>query len=245
MAALQVHPTSTMRSIYAPTNDGYLHAINAKTGAELWSFIPPELLGNLVNLYLDDPSSAQALRSRWLTCEPSCSTSTGTASSRPAGGDKVWIFFGTGRGGDHYYALDVTNRNSPRHMWTLGPTQLPGVGQTWATPSLARVRVSGASQNALNLVLVLSGGYDLTQDNDQVATLYNTDTLGNRIFMVDAETGALLWFAGGPRRRRDAEPSAHQDEQFDSIRGSGDRSRRRRICRSHVCRRYRRAHLAL
>ncbi len=183
--------------IYAPTNDGYLHAINAKTGAELWSFIPPELLGNLVNLYQDDPSSTKHygldgdVRAFMLDVNRN-------GVVEPAGGDKVWIFFGMGRGGDHYYALDVTNRNSPQHMWTLGPTQLPGVGQTWATPSLARVRVSGASQNALNLVLVLSGGYDTTQDNDQVATLYNTDTLGNRIFMVDAQTGALLWFAGGP-----------------------------------------------
>src|SRR6185295_19498572 len=149
------------------TNDGYLHAINAKTGAELWSFIPPELLGNLVNLYQDDPSSTKHygldgdVRAFMLDVNRN-------GVVEPAGGDKVWIFFGQGRGGDHYYALDVTNRNSPQHMWTLGPAQLPGVGQTWGTPSLARVRVSGASQNSLYLVLVLSGGYDTTQDNDQV-----------------------------------------------------------------------------
>jgi type IV pilus assembly protein PilY1 len=183
--------------VFAPTNDGYLHALNAKTGAELWSFIPPELLGNLVNLYQDDPSNTKHygldgdVRAFLLDVNRN-------GVVEPAGGDKVWLFFGMGRGGDHYYALDVTSRNSPRYMWTLGPAQLPGVGQTWSTPSLARVRVSGASQNALNLVLVMGGGYDLTQDNDQVATLYNTDTLGNRIFMVDALSGQLLWFAAGP-----------------------------------------------
>ena len=95
----------------------------------------------------------------------------------PAGGDKVWIFFGTGRGGDHYYALDVTNRNSPRHMWTpSGPRSCrasarPGLRRRWRAVSVAPARMR------FNLVLVLSGGYDLTQDNDQVATLYNTDTL--------------------------------------------------------------------
>jgi len=66
------------------------------------------------------------------------------------------------------------------------------VGQTWSTPTLARVRISGASQNSLNLVLVMAGGYDQTQDNDQIATFYHPDTLGNRIYMVDAESGNLL-----------------------------------------------------
>ena len=80
MVALQGSPDIDDAVIYAPTNDGYLHAINAKTGAELWSFIPPELLGNLVNLYLDDPSSGEALLVSMLTCDPSCSTSTGTVS---------------------------------------------------------------------------------------------------------------------------------------------------------------------
>jgi len=183
--------------VYTPTNDGYLHAINTKTGAELWSFIPPELLANLVNLYQDDPTSSKhyALDGDVRAFKLDVNQN---GIVEPADGDKVWIFFGMGRGGDHVYALDVTNKNSPQRMWTVGPTELPGVGQTWSTPALARVRINGTSQNALNLVLVIGGGYDATQDNDQVATLYNTDTLGNRIFMVDAQSGNLLWFAAGP-----------------------------------------------
>jgi type IV pilus assembly protein PilY1 len=183
--------------VYAPTNDGYLHAINARTGAELWSFIPPELLNNLVNVYQDDPSNTKHyaldgdVRAFRLDVNQN-------GIVEPGSGDKVWLFFGMGRGGDHYYAIDVTNRNSPQHMWTIGPTQLPGVGQTWSPPTFARVRIAGTSQNALNLVLVMGGGYDQTQDNDQLATFYHPDTLGNRIYMVDAETGSLLWFAGGP-----------------------------------------------
>jgi len=183
--------------VYAPTNDGYLHAINARTGAELWSFIAPELLGDLVNLYQDDPTTSKhyGLDGDVRAFKVDVNQN---GIVEPAGGDKVWLFFGMGRGGDHYYALDVTDRNAPHRMWTLGPAQLPGVGQTWSTPTLARVRISGASQNSLNLVLVMAGGYDQTQDNDQIATFYHPDTLGNRIYMVDAESGNLLWFAGGP-----------------------------------------------
>ncbi|HKE44535.1 MAG TPA: PilC/PilY family type IV pilus protein [Steroidobacteraceae bacterium] len=183
--------------VYAPTNDGYLHAINAKTGAELWSFIPPELLNNLVNLYQDDPTNSKHygldgdVRAFKLDINQN-------GVVEPGNGDKVWLFFGMGRGGDHYYAIDVTDKNTPRRLWTLGPAELPGVGQTWSTPTLARVKISGTTQNSLNLVLVMGGGYDPTQDNDQLANFYHPDTLGNRIYMVDAESGALLWFAGGP-----------------------------------------------
>jgi type IV pilus assembly protein PilY1 len=62
---------------------------------------------------------------------------------------------------------------------------------------VARVVVD-APQNSLNLVLIFGGGYDETQDNDQGATIYNTDGLGNQVFMVDALSGQLLWFASGP-----------------------------------------------
>ena len=37
-------------------------------------------------------------------------------------------------GGNHYYALDVTDPTNPKLMWNIGPAQLPGIGQTWSTP---------------------------------------------------------------------------------------------------------------
>ena len=97
-----------------------------------------------------------------------------------------------GRGGSGYYALDVTNKAAPRFMWRIGPTELPGVGQTWSTPAIGRVNVQGATQNSQNLVLIMGGGYDPVQDG----TGYTVDASGNRILMVDALSGALLWSAG-------------------------------------------------
>ena len=40
--------------IYTATNDGYLHAVDAETGKELWSYVPKELLPRMARLY-DDP----------------------------------------------------------------------------------------------------------------------------------------------------------------------------------------------
>jgi type IV pilus assembly protein PilY1 len=44
----------------------------------------------------------------------------------------------------------------------------------------------------VRLVAIFAGGYDPTQDNQ----FYNTDDVGNRIYMLDAVTGELLWHAG-------------------------------------------------
>ena len=101
----------------------------------------------------------------------------------------MFLFVGLARGGDSYYALDVTRPDSPQLMWHLDHTNLPGVGQTWSTPVPTRMSINGSGQSASNFVLVLGGGYEPDQDN--VTT--STDATGNSIYIVDSETGALLW----------------------------------------------------
>jgi type IV pilus assembly protein PilY1 len=110
-----------------------------------------------------------------------------------SGSDKVLLFFGTGRGGSRYYAIDVTSKTRPLYMWSIGPTELPSVGQTWSPPTVARVNVSGETQNSQKLVLIVGGGYDTAQDG----AIYTTsDSVGNRLYMIDAMRGTLLWSAG-------------------------------------------------
>ncbi|MCU0757902.1 MAG: PilC/PilY family type IV pilus protein [Steroidobacteraceae bacterium] len=186
-------PDAADAVVYVPTNDGFVHAFDARSGEELWAFIPPELLGRLADLYRN-PSVAR--RSYGLDSDVRVLKfdvdQDGVVDA--AAGDRVWLFFGMRRGGRHLYALDVTDRERPRLKWNLGPAQLPGVGQTWSTPTIARMRIEGAQQNGENLVLVFGGGYDEAQDDYG----FTTDTSGNRIFVVDAASGQLLWYAGGP-----------------------------------------------
>jgi len=51
------------------------------------------------------------------------------------GGRRVIAYFGNGRGGSMYYAVDVTYKNTPKFLWAIGPatTGLAGIGQTWST----------------------------------------------------------------------------------------------------------------
>lgn len=181
--------------IYVPTNDGYLHAIDSRNGRELWAFIPVDQLRRLPGVFAD---TADSVKHYGLDGDVRAFKTDENRNGIVDGNDRVQIVFGMRRGGSNYYSLNVTSKTNPRHRWTIGPQQLPGVGQTWSTPAFARVAVGNATQNADKLVLIFGGGYDTTQDNNLGTTLYNTDTLGNRIYMVDALSGNLLWYAGGP-----------------------------------------------
>jgi type IV pilus assembly protein PilY1 len=182
--------------VYVATNDGYLHAINPSTGAELWAFIPQEFLPGLKGLFFNNPAASKQYK---LDGEIQILRFDVNADGiiNEAGNDRVILYVGAGRGGSNYYALDVTNKTTPKFMWTMGTspnaTALPGIGQAWSTPTIARVNISGATQNSQKLVLIMGGGYDPAEDG----VIFSTqNTVGNRIYMVDAIRGTLLWSAG-------------------------------------------------
>jgi type IV pilus assembly protein PilY1 len=187
--------------LYTATNDGYLHALNVTDGVERWAFIPPDLLGNLINVYNDDVTTGkQYALDGDVTILKFDTNGDGVITA--SAGDRVLLFVGQGRGGSHYYALDVTDKDNPKFMWNIGPAQLPNIGQAWAAPVIARVKIGagGASsgQNNQNFVLVISGGYDSAEDGSStVGTYQASDAVGNRLFVVDALYGTLLW-SGGP-----------------------------------------------
>lgn len=193
-------------TLYATTNDGYVQAINAKTGAELWAFVPRLMLDRIEELYTNDDVTSRvygldgAVRVVRLdrdgdgTIEPAGSDINGDGTVSESEMDKVYLYFGMRRGGSSYVGLDVTVRTAPKLLWIIGPSDLPGVGQTWSAPTVARVNVNRTwtSGNPDKMVLVFGGGYDVAQDT----VGYVADNVGNRVFMVDAITGSLIWRAG-------------------------------------------------
>jgi type IV pilus assembly protein PilY1 len=187
-------PDPTDGVIYVAENDGLLHAIATSTGVELWSFVPQEVLPTLGLLY---QNAAQP--SKHYTLDGSVRVLKYDANNDgvvdPSAGDRVFIYFGQGRGGSTYYALDVTDRNNPKFMWSLSPSDLPGLGYAWSTPQIARVQVGGGVQTSKqSLVLAIAGGYDLTEETPTYAT---SDGTGNALYLVDAVAGTVLWSGGG------------------------------------------------
>jgi type IV pilus assembly protein PilY1 len=179
-------PTLQDGVVFFATNDGYLHAVDIQTGIEKWSFVPPEFLGNQMALYKDASTASKLYGIDGDLRVQTIADNNGIIDP----GEKVYLYFGMRRGGSFYYALDVSNPNSPSVMFRLTNSQLPGVGQTWATPVPTHMDVAGAAQNANKLVLVIAGGYENDQDNAALTT----DTSGNAIYVVDAVTGARLWY---------------------------------------------------
>ncbi len=176
--------------VFNATNDGYLHALNAETGEELWSFIPQELLPNLTELYFNENVDYKNYGIDG-DIVPIIYDSDEDGVITP-GKDFIYIVFGMRRGGDNYYMIDVTDRFTPKLRWIRSFTEF---GQTWSRPAVAKIKVSTATQSsAQQAVLVLGAGYDTAHDSP--AHPSSPDVEGAGIFMLDLETGDTVWRAG-------------------------------------------------
>lgn len=173
--------------VFMGTNDGVLHAFDVTTGAEAWSFLPPEFLDDQVELFVDNSSTSKLYGPDGNIRIQTIADADGVIDS--SAGEKVYLFFGMRRGGDVYYALDITNPIVPKVLWHKDSSDFPGMGQTWSSTTPSRINIAGVSQNTNKLVLVMGGGYDPSQD--LAAT--STDTSGNSIYIVDTVSGNLLW----------------------------------------------------
>jgi len=160
-----------------------LHAFDDETGEELWAFIPPDLLGRLKDLtgetveYYVDGSPRAYIVDRYRD---------GTIES--SDGDRVILACGERRGGNHYFALDVTSPQSPHLLWQIGPERkgYSEMGQSWSTPIFGKIHDGFDGKD----VFFMGGGYDENQDSGPDA---GVDARGRAIYIVDAITGDLVW----------------------------------------------------
>lgn len=174
--------------VFSATNDGYLHAINGSTGEELWSFVPKDMLPRFAQLFFDPESKYKSYG-----IDGSITSIIKDANDNGVvdGADFVYIIFGLRRGGFDYYALNVTNKNSPQLLWKASYADM---GESWSTPVVTRIDVNTPGTNADDAVVILGGGYDTIHDT---ATYPSTtdDSVGNSIHILDLVTGAELWRA--------------------------------------------------
>ena len=151
-------------TLFAATNEGFLHAINTRDGTELFSFIPQELLPNLDLQYQNSAATSHPYGLDGpLTVWANDVNNNGVLET-PGGvtetGEHAYLYVGMRRGGKNYYALDVTDRNSPVLKWTIkgGQGDFTELAQTWSRPQLARIKSGGASRTVLLFGLVHQPG---------------------------------------------------------------------------------------
>ncbi len=176
--------------VFTATNDGYVHAIDGASGVELWSFIPKEHMAGFSQLFFNLDSKVKNYGVDG-NITPVVKDVDGDGIIERVDGDFVIIIFGMRRGGDNYYALDVTNKNSPRLLWNFTD---PSIGQSWSTPSVARVKMAaGFGQSSDDAVVILGGGYDTAHDT--IAHPASDDANGAGIYFLDLQSGNVLWRA--------------------------------------------------
>lgn len=181
-------------TIFIGTNEGYIHAIDADDGKEVFSFVPKELLPNLNAYYANGEVTSNRTYGMDGGISLIAKDGNNDGSYEDTNNDYVWLYAGMRRGGRNYYALDVTTRSAPKLKWVIrggagGSTGFSELGYSWSKPKPIKVNFDGTTKD----VLLFAGGYDPSQD---VNTTRQTDTMGRAIYMVDAETGALFWSAG-------------------------------------------------
>ncbi len=185
-------PDST---IYFGTNEGFIHAIDTETGQEEFAFIPKTLHATQKTYYEntaaagDKPYGMDGHISTWFYDKNSNNILL-NADGSVESDEHVYLYAGMRRGGNNYYALDVTDRNSPTMQFKIegGTGDFAKLGQTWSRMTVAKVKLAGQTR----FVLFFAGGYDTNQDGNDTAEV---DAIGNAIYMVDAATGQRLWWS--------------------------------------------------
>ena len=201
--------------ILTGANDGQVHAFQTSTGAEVWSFIPSNLLPKLKNIahathptglshqfFVDGPVTAADV---WI--------GSGDGTHKNATDWITLLILGEGRGGGAnlwsnssscdsgfnpmytlaypnycgYYALDITTPASPVYRWRINPnsSQAPYLGDPWSKISFGKVKINGAEK----WVGFLGGGYNAANCTGSGSC----DTRGKGFYVIDLMNGNILW----------------------------------------------------
>ncbi len=186
------------QSIYIAfgANDGFMHFVRntetggAESGEEVWAFMPQEVMGELAKLeanalgtghpYLLDGSPTAYVEGRFI--------------DRALDGEAVYLYFGLRRGGKAVYGMDISSPEEPELMWKITKGgDFSELGYTFSDPVVGMMRDGDSAKP----ILIFGGGYDLNKDDRSGDGIGSDDSEGNALYVVDGETGELIWKAVG------------------------------------------------
>jgi len=226
------------RVLYAGTNAGFVEAFDTGTwtvpsppaqpyystgtGAELFGFMPWQARQTIKYLTIDSPTDRHHyidgdVNSADVWIDDENPGDVGYNDSPTDGSEWHTYLVGALRqGGNHYYALDVTNPDGaspvdggntdfPRYAWEFpnegNVADQAFVGETWAKPIITKVKLKNtqiAGQTVNRWVAIVTGGYDATSDPnpDEVTGLISTyspaSVRGRGIYIIDLKTGGVI-----------------------------------------------------
>jgi len=182
-----------LSTVFVGTNEGLLHAIDTENGDELFSFMPPSLLGNVKANFIN----SSATDHQYGVDGPISTWHEDTNNNGLVDSNEVaMLFVGMRRGGRNYYAFDVSDRENPKLKWVVkgGQDKYVYLGQSWSRMVPTKIVYQGEERN----VVIFGGGYDTSNDVDYSigAQPKEHDSVGNTIYMVDSLTGEHVYTLG-------------------------------------------------
>jgi type IV pilus assembly protein PilY1 len=156
-------------TVYIGANDGMIHAIDASNGQERWAYVPTMVLDNMWKLASNNYGGAHSYYVNGdIVVNDICTAGCTSATTA------VWktiLVGGLNGGGKGYFALDVTNPNTPTLLWEFDAADDADIGYSYGNPIITK-KADGS------WVVVVTSGYN----NTGVGYMY----------VLNAATGSVL-----------------------------------------------------
>lgn len=201
-SAFKTSTQARAKTLYAPANDGMVHAFRASDGEELWAYVPSLIIPTgtdengwekgLRALSYQDSGGPAYYHHFYIDASPAVRavdfirTGGPLTLSSPSGDWRNILVGGLGKGGKGYYALDVTT-----------PATTAAAARTavlWEFPSSADASHSAAAAGLMGY----SFGHPIIAKTEaygwvvMVPSGYNNSDGFGYLFVLNAKTGTLL-----------------------------------------------------
>ena len=207
--------------------EGGLHIVDAKTGEEKSVFVPKEVIHNQYDTLAQEHSKGVAAEHKtgmaYGVDAPWTADNTfkvkvarqGNDTTVQYQADRLNIYGGLRMGGEGLYGLNIIDPTQPELLFHLHPglSEFSRMAQIWSKPTVTELRVRGERRK----VLIFGGGYDASiyeKEPGQFVEPTTTATKGNALYVVDANTGELIWMTSA---NTDGIRDAHQKTQQSQI----------------------------
>lgn len=191
--------------------DGALHLVEADKGEETYAIIPKKMLENQPTALVDSSIKAKVgepyfgVDAPWLVVtDYNYDLKAKQVKVDQSSGKGMFAYGGLRMGGEAFYGMDITDKTSPKVLFTLTPAgrnniendnSFKRLGQIWSKPTAAKIRLK--KDDKPTNVLIFGGGYDLKYEDDEYTATTAEPARGNAIYMVDASDGKLIWSTSG------------------------------------------------
>ena len=142
------------RIIVAGANDGMLHAFDTGvwnssasppgytvgSGDELWSYIPGFLLGDVKEFFFTPATHRYYVDSPAAVADIWIDSNGDHLDAHLASEWHTYLIGGAGKGGNGYFALDITDPADPKVKWELTSNDTAVLGETYSTPAIGKIK---------------------------------------------------------------------------------------------------------